>query len=158
MMFLNRIFSLREIVSLVAATALPTLLLATLAMLEGNAGEVVWIVELGFIFSFGFSVILAVPTIIILNILKVYNLIAYLLSGLLFGILILGYMSYPDIFRFGLTDFLQGLPAREGQLIVIWLLTSISALFYWLVARPDRIHGPARTLDSHEEGGAGLTG
>jgi hypothetical protein len=131
---LSRYISRREALALLFCAFTPSLVLGMPALFEpsGGAGWVLAaIAEVALIVA----VVVGLPSIILLNSLRLYGLRYYLIAGLLAASGLSAEFVLPAIVSNG---WAGGSEAYTGQITVLVILSEIASVSYWLVARPDR--------------------
>lgn len=128
--------SVREVIGLAIATMIPGALIFTFGIALGTFTEAVW----GFQFANEIAVIYAIffglPAIAILNALKFYRFLWYIVMSAITAIFLgldwiaPGYSSLESAY--------ERLAVILFSLGILFIMSALTCAGYWLIARPDR--------------------
>ncbi|WP_331013234.1 hypothetical protein [Sphingomonas sp.] len=134
---MKNILSIREAVVLLMAAFIPGVVLGLIGVVAGNPREAIWAFPLALAFALAIAFAVGLPSVILLNAIKAYSLPWYLLVGFLASAVLACYFILPNMMK---TDWTLGWPSYAAQFVVLLALSTAASTFYWLVARPDKIH------------------
>ncbi len=117
------------------------LLLLVFTMFTNNVGEGLWGLQFVAFVAYPMTVVLGIPTYIILRKFKLNGLVTYLLSGLALSIApIMFFVVSPrlhEIQNNRATEIFM--ESQYGISFIIAFACVFSTLVFWLIARPDRL-------------------
>lgn len=114
------------------------ILIASLFLSSGSEGF--WVLKMSALIGYPLAIVAGIPVYLLLKKKTESKLAQYLLSSLLFSVLLIGYfiiwpiMSLPDSASSNLFSV-----ARIYQMLLILFASAFTVFVFWIIARPDKV-------------------